>query len=330
MAKDCFDRLHDEIGTLLDGCEALLARLESRDADLRRRRATLEEQVRARTAGSEGAPAAMQRADALAGVRVLLVDDNRVNQQLAGGLLASLGCEATLAGNGAEALALMSSQRFDAVLMDCQMPVMDGLAAAAAWRARERESGAPRLPIIALTASALPGDREACLGAGMDEHLAKPFDALGLRDALLRVIQAVPVLDAGARRTATRDATADPECPVFEPSALAGIAALDPDGRRGLVPRIVGLFVQDSTRQLELLEAGLRAGDAAAAGRAMHSLKSSAANVGGRALSQAAALAEKRALAGDLAGVAEWLGTLRGLRDGTVAELRPLAPHDAA
>jgi CheY-like chemotaxis protein/HPt (histidine-containing phosphotransfer) domain-containing protein len=356
------------VAVLARGVAALQAQLRSRDAELGDHRTTLEARVQARTVvlertmdsmrlalqaaeaarrAAEGtsAPRAVEavrraprsQASGLEGVRVLLVEDNVVNRDLASKLLAALGCEVSVAGNGAEALEQMQRGRLDVVLMDCQMPVMDGLEATAAWRARERAAGAPRLPIVALTASPMPGDRDACLEAGMDEHLAKPFDAGQLRAALLRLVQAAPTFESALRAlppaaaaTGSTGVPSDAGEPVFEPESLSAISALDPDGHRGLVPRIVGLFVQDSARQIELLEAGLRAGDAASAGRAVHSLKSSAANVGGRALSHAAALAERRALAGDLAAVAAQLGALQALRAQTVAALAPLMPPDAA
>jgi HPt (histidine-containing phosphotransfer) domain-containing protein len=122
----------------------------------------------------------------------------------------------------------------------------------------------------------------------------------------------------------------DPDLPIFEPAALSAISGLDPDGSRGLVPRIVRLFAQDSARQLELLETALAERDAGAVERAVHSLKSSSGNVGGRALSQAAALAESEAHAGRLETVGAMYETLRSLRDRTVAELAPLMPDAAA
>ena len=108
------------------------------------------------------------------GMRVLLVEDNEINQMIARALLESLGCSVESAGNGREAIERMAADRFDLVLMDCQMPEMDGFEATRVWRTREA-NGPERLPIVALTASALEGDRERCLDAGMDDYLAKPF-----------------------------------------------------------------------------------------------------------------------------------------------------------
>lgn len=119
------------------------------------------------------------------GRRILVVEDNPVNQRLIQGLLQKTGAELVLAGHGEEALALLQQQAFDLVLMDCQMPVLDGLEATRRWRALERP-GSRRLPILALTANAMAGDRERCLAAGMDDYLSKPVK----REALLEKVDA--------------------------------------------------------------------------------------------------------------------------------------------
>jgi CheY-like chemotaxis protein len=106
-------------------------------------------------------------------LRVLLVEDNLVNQQVALRMLQKQGHAVVVAGNGKEALSALDDGRFDVVLMDVQMPEMDGLQATAAIRARERGTGR-RIPIVALTAQAMEGDRERCLAAGMDAYISKP------------------------------------------------------------------------------------------------------------------------------------------------------------
>jgi PAS domain S-box-containing protein len=121
-----------------------------------------------------------------AGPRILLAEDNGVNQEVARAMLENLGCEIEIACDGREALARLGAAHFDAVLMDCQMPEMDGLEASRAIRARESQAGARRIPIIALTANAMEGDRERCLQAGMDDYLAKPFKLAELKAVLGR------------------------------------------------------------------------------------------------------------------------------------------------
>ncbi len=138
--------------------------------------------------GSLPAPAApaplVSAPEAFASMRVLLAEDNLVNQRVAVAVLKKLGVTPALAENGLEACAAVELEPFDLILMDCQMPEMDGFEATR--RIREREGGARRTPILAMTANAMPGDRERCLEAGMDDYLAKPIAIRDLRDALQR------------------------------------------------------------------------------------------------------------------------------------------------
>ena len=129
------------------------------------------------------------------GLRVLLAEDNEVNQLVAQAHLNALGCTVTVASNGREALGLWGIGRFDVVLMDCHMPVMDGYEASLALREVERLSGARPVPVVALTANALEGARERCLAAGMSDHIAKPFTRVQLRDALRRWAEPVAIED---------------------------------------------------------------------------------------------------------------------------------------
>lgn len=128
----------------------------------------------------------------LIGARVLVVEDNLVNQKLARLMLEKLGCTCVVASSGAEALAMADGAEFDLVLMDWQMPEMDGLETAR--RLRDLWDDGPHIPIVAVTASAMPGDREACLAAGMSDYLSKPIEIA----TLARVVE----------RWATRSSTA--------------------------------------------------------------------------------------------------------------------------
>lgn len=130
------------------------------------------------------------------GTRVLLAEDNRVNQLVACGMLERLGCEVVVAEDGGEALDRLAGDRFDVVLMDCMMPVMDGLEAT--QRFRQSEPDGYRTPVIALTANAMRGDRERCLAAGMDDYLAKPLTRESLEAALARWSHATVIEERAA------------------------------------------------------------------------------------------------------------------------------------
>jgi CheY-like chemotaxis protein len=123
-------------------------------------------------------------------LRILLVEDNLVNQRLASRLLEKQGHEVVVAANGRDALAVLEQERFDLVLMDVQMPEMDGIETTTAIRACEEGTG-KRLPIIALTAQAMEGDRERCLAAGMDGYLSKPIQGHQLLQTVVDVITRV-------------------------------------------------------------------------------------------------------------------------------------------
>jgi CheY-like chemotaxis protein len=129
-------------------------------------------------------PAARRAVPGTAPLSILLAEDNPVNQRVAQRMLEKLGHSVVVANNGREAVDALEGARFDAVLMDMQMPEMDGLQATGAIRTREVVQGLARIPVIALTANAMKGDREKCLMAGMDAYLSKPIKSAELKDAL--------------------------------------------------------------------------------------------------------------------------------------------------
>jgi CheY-like chemotaxis protein len=135
-------------------------------------------------------------------LRILIAEDAPANRNVLLSLLRNKGCVAEAVGNGREALAALEAQSFDAVLMDVQMPDMNGIEAIATIRAREQVSGA-HLPVIAVTAHAMPGDREHCLEAGMDDYLAKPFRSRELFDAIERLAAPVPAREPEVVRGAS-------------------------------------------------------------------------------------------------------------------------------
>jgi len=128
--------------------------------------------------------------------RILLVEDNLVNQRVAMGMLDKMGFRVHVAGNGIEALRSLSTLPYDLVLMDCQMPEMDGFEATRALRGPHSRALDPKIPVVALTANAMPGDRERCLAAGMDDYLAKPIKPSALRDIVYKYCRPAPDGDA--------------------------------------------------------------------------------------------------------------------------------------
>jgi CheY-like chemotaxis protein len=172
------------------------------------------------------------------GRSVLVVEDNAINQRVAQKMLACFEIEVQLAYHGEEALAAMKRQAFDLVLMDCQMPVLDGYAATAAWREYELAAGLRRVPVVALTANALEGDRELCLKAGMDDHLSKPFMLDDLSHILTRWINPSAV-----------GGPPEPSEPLWDAQAtLAGLG-----GDEELLAEIKPLFIEEAPKQLARL-----------------------------------------------------------------------------
>jgi signal transduction histidine kinase/CheY-like chemotaxis protein len=248
------------------------------------------------------------------GGRILLVEDNAVNQEVTVGMLSVLGCEADVAGNGREALDRLENGRYDLVLMDCQMPVMDGFTATRALRARETETGEPRVPVVALTANALAGDSESCADAGMDGYLSKPFTIRKLGDTLSKWLS--------AEGDAASGAPAEPGEPgekprraasPIDPSVLDGIRALEgPDGQ-GLFERVLTLFLSGSPKLLAQIRDASEKGDPESLRIAAHTLKSSSENVGAIGLGELCRTLENRARSGEpIAAGDPLIGQLEG------------------
>ena len=225
----------------------------------------------------------------LAGAHVLLVDDNAMNQVLAEAHLSNLGCRTTVAGNGEVALAVSAGTTFDLILMDCQMPVMDGLEATR--RLRERERAGTHTPVVAMTANALNSDREACLAAGMDDFLPKPYSKMELVAVLERWLPqrtAGPAAEQPTPRTVGAPAAApdDPRTdadpglpPVLDRTTLRGLIDSHPGGA-ALVARLLPLFWETGSQQIAQIQKALDTGDNATLMRAAHTLKSSSATLG--------------------------------------------------
>jgi CheY-like chemotaxis protein/HPt (histidine-containing phosphotransfer) domain-containing protein len=205
--------------------------------------------------------------------RVLLVEDNEVNQALAVAILTRLGYPADVAHNGRQAVELVARGRYGLVLMDCQLPVLDGYQATA--EIRRCEATTRHTPIVAMTAGVLE-DRERCLAAGMDDHIAKPV--------LLAEVQALLSrwLESGATTpTFTGPAgVAQSGVAVLEESRLTELGRLDATGSAALVSRLVECFLERIPVDLAELRAALDQGDAARVARIAHCLRGAAGTVG--------------------------------------------------
>ncbi|OWQ44646.1 hypothetical protein CDL60_24525 [Roseateles noduli] len=228
---------------------------------------------------------------ALAGARLLVVEDNQVNQELAEELLTKAGIVVTIAGNGAIALELLQQapDGFDGVLMDCQMPVMDGYDATRSLRQDPRWHD---LPVIALTANATGADRARILATGMNDHIAKPLNVDTLFEVLSRWVHPVEgaTVPAGAAPVRTRPATS-PALPVVDGlEARAGLATAA--NNAGLYLRLLKIFLHSQQDTGARLDQAAASDDAHALEQIAHSLRGSSATIGALPLSQAAAALE--------------------------------------
>ncbi len=229
--------------------------------------------------GPAAAPGAAPAGPAAPGIqaplRVLLAEDNPVNQRLGTAILEKRGHTVVVAADGKQAVAAYDSQPFDVILMDAQMPEMDGFEATAAIRERER-GGHSHIPIVALTARAMKGDRERCLGAGMDAYVSKPLDV----GELMGVIAVVTA----------------PELPVIDRQAAWATV----DGDAELLAEITSLYFEDLPGYMARVREAVDDGDAAALERAAHALKGCIANLGAGRAAEAAARLEEIGASGEV------------------------------
>jgi signal transduction histidine kinase/DNA-binding response OmpR family regulator/HPt (histidine-containing phosphotransfer) domain-containing protein len=292
--------------------------------------------------GASAMPASEQAAEEIEScfdARVLLAEDNPVNREVATAMLEKVGCSVHVVCNGLEAVEAVTAQNFDMIFIDCQMPIMDGYEATAKIRAWEiassnredSEGGAgSRLPIVALTAHALPGDRERCLGVGMDDVVTKPFSGNDLREVLGRWIPSA-LRGAGARATEVETLVGAQHPPgsilrrAVDPEALDELRELQQGSDSDLVDRVIGAFLESSSELARSLHDGNTAGDLAAVTSAAHTLKSSSAQVGAKRFSAVCKEIEARARARSIEGVAELLeefnSELEAAQEALAAEL---------
>ncbi|WP_308495298.1 hybrid sensor histidine kinase/response regulator [Duganella qianjiadongensis] len=254
------------------------------------------------------------------GRRVLLAEDNPVNVEVASAMLESMGLDVSRAENGEQALQSVQNDAYDLVLMDCQMPIMDGFAATNAIRRHEQQQGqGQKLPIIAITANALQGDRESCLAAGMDDYLSKPFTRQALGHTLSRwinlprqnqddgvVTHARLEPDSAAQAETGASGTAA----TIQREALENIRALSPANGEALLEKILQTYLRDTPEQLQALAQALQRHDDDSLRALAHRLKSGSANVGALALAASCKQLEQLARQHSSATAAPLLATI--------------------
>jgi two-component system, sensor histidine kinase and response regulator len=228
-------------------------------------------------------------------VRMLVVEDNPVNRKLAVRMLEKLGYRVAVAENGVEALDVLSRDDYDAVLMDIQMPEMDGYEATAEIRRHERDLDR-HTPIIAMTANAMHGDREKALDAGMDDYIPKPVNIRQLREVLEHWVPPLP--PETGETAASAPGSRDPAEQVLDPDVICSLRDLDGEGK--LLDELATLYVADTVKQLKTLTEAIEDGDAATTKRLAHTLKGSCSSIGATGMSRIAADLQEVAQSGDL------------------------------
>ncbi len=232
-----------------------------------------------------------QRLESLTKLHVLLAEDNVVNQRLAQRLLEKAGHSVTVAANGKEAIDAFESGPFDVILMDVQMPEMDGFEATAIVRKKEQGSN-KYTPVIAMTAHAMMGDRERCLDAGMDEYLSKPLKA----GKLLKVIESSVKEAANGKRNRSIEPDEVPdESPYDRDAALARV-----EGDEELLDEIVGLFLDDCPNMIKQIKVSVKSGDSQSLQRSAHTLKGAVGNLGAKNAQQLSLKLEMMGKDGDI------------------------------
>ena len=249
--------------------------------------------------------------------RVLIVEDNVVNQEVARAMLQELDVAAVSAWSGEEALEKLATERYDAILMDCQMPKLDGYATTRRFREWEQARQQPRTLIVALTANALAGDAEKCIAAGMDRYLSKPFTIEQLHQAL----------EPDGAGSAAAVAGAHGESALLDQQTLERIRAMRRPGGPDLLVRVVDLYVSSSNALVDTMLDASRREDAVTVANAAHALKSSSANVGALAFAELCSEVEAAANGGR---AEQALGLVKKLVTVHRQVLRALDAHSAA
>ncbi|MEW5756722.1 MAG: ATP-binding protein [Pseudomonadota bacterium] len=242
-------------------------------------------QLRAAPPSPHSASPAAQFGHALS---VLVAEDNPINQKLVLSILEKTPCHVTVANDGREAVELYQKKHFDLVLMDCQMPELDGYSATEEIRRMEKAGQRAPVPIIALTANAVAGDREKCLACGMTDYVSKPFTQHELFSAMGKWLRMPPAPQKpiAAEAVPTPDSAPAAQSGLLDPVALQRIRSLDESGGAALLRKIIGIFLDSSPQLVQAIKTAAETLDANALRAAAHSLKSNAANLGALRLAE--------------------------------------------
>ena len=268
---------------------------------------------------------------------ILFVDDNLVNQHVGREMLSQLGLDFEIASNGQEALDARKNGNFDAVLMDCQMPVMDGFEATRQIRLFENETETDRIPIIALTANAMQGDREKCLNAGMDDYLSKPYTAKSLFSTLSQWLPVGPLLPEkiiDEKVELSETVTNEIEAKDPETQAAMIIDAIKFEETREMMGENVGLiidaFVKSGTENIAEMEVHLQSGDFEGLRNAIHALKGSSAALGVQRLYEICQEAEEKCRADETENMDKRVAEISVVFDESQAEIQKLMNEQEA
>jgi len=258
------------------------------------------------------------------GVRLLVAEDNSANQEVAARLLQRLGYGAVeVVSDGQEALEALASADFDLVLMDCQMPRMDGYEATRCIRQTNSPVRNRAIPVVAMTAHAMAGDRAKCLAAGMNDYISKPVSGALLDQALGRWLATASAPGPPAE-TPRSPAPSQSTLPAFDREDLVERVM----GNTELARRVVTVFLSSIPEQLAALAEAVDRFDAQSAGLAAHSIKGAAANAGALRLSETAQRAERLGKTGELAAVSGLLPELKARWEQFRVQAEDFRDHD--
>lgn len=233
--------------------------------------------------------------------KILLAEDNEINQMLAMEMLEAWGLQVDLAEDGKQAVEAACNNSYDLILMDCQMPSLDGFQATEAIRREEKNRGEKPVPIIAVTANAMPGDKDSCLSAGMDDFLTKPFRKTELLGALQSHLH-VDTIKYDGEETFSAMAGQNGVAEILNPAALVRIMALQRPDKPDMVQHVINMYLKKAPELLGKLQDAIHEKDTNTLFRAAHNLKSNSATLGAEKLSELAKQLEQLGRSGSCEG----------------------------